>query len=366
MSKYEYDIIVLGPYPNENNIKDGMKQRIAAIDKIMKEKRRLYADISMKKKFFQDDEPVRLDDNLYFVQLNRLKTYKVIFSSKKIYIHSLLNIYKAMPWILFTKAEIFFDMHGIVPEEELFSGRYYKSFVLGLVQKLFFRIKKNINIIYVTQSMRDYMRRKYRFSANDFIVPVFPDNLNNIEIDENKVNGVKEKFRIKDDDVVFIYSGNAQKWQNIDLMLETIKLIATNDRYKFIILTGEYEKFKNLLESYGLKSNENIFLESVLPEELSSYYKLSHYGFLLRDKHVLNNVACPTKAIEYLTYGIIPVVLEENIGDFNSLGYEYIHIDDLKKLNLEPRKSTKNIEIAVSLKETSDIDKLERKLKASC
>lgn len=75
---------------------------------------------------------------------------------------------------------------------------------------------------------------------------------------------------------------------------------------------------------------------------------LAHYGFILRDKHILNRVAAPTKMVEYLFFGIIPIVKYEEIGDVLKLGYEYIsYKSDLS--NLEPKKSKKNENIAMTL-----------------
>ena len=110
-----------------------------------------------------------------------------------------------------------------------------------------------------------------------------------------------------------------------------------------------------MIELIQKKQIKNVIIKSVSPIELSSYYEISHYGFLLRDHHPLNNVACPTKAIEYLAFGITPIVLEENIGDFKQLGYEYISINKINnEIKLIPRKSSKNIEISKYLYEISN------------
>ena len=371
MRDCEYDLIVLAPFPTEKNIKDGMMLRVDMIDKLISDQKRLYVEISFKKYLFENDNPIKLNDNLFVLHLNILnvlKICKLILNSKKIYIHSLYNVLKAFPWILFTKAEIFFDLHGIVPEEELYKKKYTKYLILNTIEKFFFkRNKKNkkFNIIYVTESMKNYMRSKYKIVANDFIVPIFPEHLYNIETNERKISEIRSKYKIKDDDVIFIYSGNTQKWQKIELMLKYITNLSVNSKYKFFILSGEYQKFKQLLSKYGLVSKENIFLGSVSPQDISSYYSLAHYGFLLRDKHILNNVACPTKAIEYLTFGIVPIIWEENIGDFKQLGYEYISVKELGKLSLKSKKSVKNIKIAQYIKKRTIIEseRLKNKIK---
>lgn len=69
-----------------------------------------------------------------------------------------------------------------------------------------------------------------------------------------------------------------------------------------------------------------------------------YYVFVLRDDILVNQVACPTKIVEYLNYGIIPIVLSENIGDFKELGYEYLSINDFNH-NVAKRKSLNNTEV---------------------
>ena len=53
-------------------------------------------------------------------------------------------------------------------------------------------------------------------------------------------------------------------------------------------------------------------------------YPRCSYGFVLRDDIAVNNVACPTKLIEYLQYGIVPILHTERIGDFAALGMQYV------------------------------------------
>lgn len=69
-----------------------------------------------------------------------------------------------------------------------------------------------------------------------------------------------------------------------------------------------------------------------------------YYVFVLRDDILVNQVACPTKIVEYLNYGIKPIVLSEKIGDFKEYGYEYIFINQLDG-GIYLGKSRKNIDV---------------------
>jgi hypothetical protein len=37
----------------------------------------------------------------------------------------------------------------------------------------------------------------------------------------------------------------------------------------------------------------------------------------------------PTKLYEYICYGVVPIVLSPDIGDFVELGYRYLRVEDL-------------------------------------
>ena len=95
--------------------------------------------------------------------------------------------------------------------------------------------------------------------------------------------------------------------------------------FDITILTPDIEIFKQKLGSL----TEFITIKTVLSKELSNEYKTADLGFILRDDSNVNKVACPTKLIEYLQFGIIPIIKQPEIGDFASLGYQYIKLDDL-------------------------------------
>jgi hypothetical protein len=63
-------------------------------------------------------------------------------------------------------------------------------------------------------------------------------------------------------------------------------------------------------------------------------YSECHYGLILRQDDPVNHVACPTKLIEYLAYGVVPVVDSPRIGDFLELGMRYVTLADLESGNL--------------------------------
>lgn len=201
--------------------------------------------------------------------------------------------------------------------------------------------------------MKNFIKKKYKFLyKKDYLLLPILNELNN-DIDNDILETVKKKYQINDNDIVIIYAGNTQKWQNVDLMIEFVKKYKDIEKVKFIFLTNEINKFKSLFLSNNLIINKGIYIDSVSKEDLPIYYSLATYGFILRDNHILNKVSNPTKLSEYLQFGIIPIVLSEDIGDYKEMGYEYIKVDNINNelFQFQLMKSYENIKIINLLKE---------------
>lgn len=344
------EILFIGDYPDSTNIKDGMIQRIKNIDDIFINYKRLYLSISFNKNFKYKE--FEIGENVLYKKLNYFGHHKMIqkiFEKYKyIYVHSILN-YVKIEKFLSKDNVVILDVHGVVPEEYNYNNKFVKHFISNKIEKEAFQ-RTNYQV-FVTETMKEHFISKYG-KVNGIIYPILPSNLK-----KEKSNGkeIKESLGINDDEVVFVYSGNTQKYQNIDLILETISKLQ-NEKYKFIILSKDIEIIKQKLYKYNLDKEQVIF-NSVQPEELSKYYQIANYGFILRDEHILNNVACPTKLVEYMFYGIIPIVKSENIGDFKKLGYEYITYKDLNN-NLPNVKSQKNSSIIIDMYKNNDKSKI--------
>src|SRR5439155_1739018 len=113
-----------------------------------------------------------------------------------------------------------------------------------------------------------------------------------------------------------VYSGAAQRWQNVELMLELAR--DGIDRFDFTFLTSDPAAFERAAERHGLRGR--VAVHSAPREQLPRYYRRADYGLVLRDDGVVNRVACPTKLSEYLAFGLIPVVKSPDLGDFPALG----------------------------------------------
>jgi len=312
-------ILFIAHYPASHNEQDGMIQRISAVDRIFKNEKRIYAQISTDS---NEEDFISEDLSIYKINFNKnidkKRLYNLVLQANIIYVHSIYNGQYILPFYKYKK--VITDLHGVVPEEEAYLGDPHSANYFNNIEN--FIIYNSYLIINVTESMAKHLKNKYPdMTARMITLPI----LDNYQI--NKENKIKKNNK---DRMTVIYSGGSHRWQNIDLMLSSI--IKIKDKYSFIMLSKDINAIQSKINEYAL---ENIVeLKSVPRKTIDEYYYKSDFGFILRDDIVINNVACPTKLTEYLAYGIIPIIIQPDIGDFKEAGYSYITLDDFIKGNL--------------------------------
>lgn len=327
-------ILFLSKYPQTpEEYRDGFYQRVENIDRFFIDDQRLYLSVSLFKNF---KKQVRKNEKREEVDCNLFLHFFIILGlfrkASLVYIQSIYNALYTIGFILFFKNCSVLDLHGVVPEELEMQKKQKYAIIFSMIEKLLFS-RMNVCIA-VTNRMVSHYKAKYPKSQTNYIVyAILPNHLKPYQL--NSSIETSDKIEI-------IYSGNAQVWQNVDLMLNTIKN-NLSDKIHFTILTGDQHTFNTKIANLEVEINQ-ITVKSVKPEELEAYYKNSHYGFVLRDDVLVNQVACPTKIVEYLNYGVIPIVLSEKIGDFKEYDYEYIFLNQLND-TLEIRKSIKNVNV---------------------
>lgn len=305
-------LLIISKYPNEINKKDGMVQRIAAMDEALSCFSRVYLDISIRKNLKRKTEQ-NSDATIHHVNfiIHFILICSLLIKAELIYVHSIYNALKIIPFYFFKK--IITDMHGIVPEELKYEGKNAWSLIFSLAESI--TVKRSFCIITVTNKMLSHFQKKYnRKSGNDITIPIVNYSImsaiaSHTCFESNRPN-------------VVIYSGGLQKWQNVYQMLHAVKKQAS---VHYIFLTAQINELREIANLEGISSIE---MATVKPGDLHAYYNQSSFGFMLREDITLNHVACPTKAAEYMAYGIIPIVLCEDIGDFNDLGYRYVRLND--------------------------------------
>lgn len=342
-------IVFLAPYPTNENIKEGMMQRVAAVDAMFSssEWSKSYVVPSFKK--FKNTQH-KVAENVVQYNLSiwtgRKQVLQLLNQADVVYCHSLYGI--SMCGLLYWRSvqcrNIIWDVHGIIPEELRFAGKRWLK--IKLFERLEGMVVGNVDkITVVTHAMQEHLQSKYPdCHAKFYTYAILP-----LTIEMQKVHCNSDN-----QDVVLLYAGNTQKYQNIPLMAKNIASLVDRAGISFEILTGAPEEMRAIFTQYGLNDKHNVHINSVKPSELDAYYSQAHYGYVLRDDIDVNRVACPTKIVEYLAYGLRPIVIQPRIGDFAEMGYEYVGIEELRSISLENTKSTQNAAIYHKLVENSD------------
>ena len=206
------------------------------------------------------------------------------------------------------------------------------SFTLAYIDVEKLAYKNASLVIGVTHKMIHHINNKYGQEKKNLVIPIM----------QNLVELQQKDFAVEK--MTIVYAGGTHKWQQFEKMLEFVN--TNNGRYNFIFLVPDI-KFVNDLYSNLYKTHFPGILKSVSPDEVKEYYKISHFGLVLREDNIVNQVASPTKLMEYMMYGVLPVVDFDGVGDFKEFGYHnisYLKMDNLQDIDLK-EKIRENYEI---------------------
>jgi len=339
-------IAFVSTFPTEANMRDGYFRRVHNVDQVFRDEERIHLDIRFGKNLVK--RIVSQEDRMQVMHLNAVfhffRILSVLRHSDLIYIHSIAKVPSIWLQLMVLKRRVplVLDLHGVMVDELKLAGDHARAWIFSRIEKFCFRWC--LVTVNVSEVMKNHYTGKYPGYTGETLV--FPANsipANGEAEDPAAQETLRKQLGFNADDVIFLYSGNCQKWQNIDLMMDIIRKHA-KDHYRFLILSGQKSKFEKLIRHYRIPAGY-IRVLSLSPDDLWRYYQIAHYGFILRDDILVNRVANPTKLAEYLQYGIIPIVKLSQIGDYDQYRYEYV---DYQRLDdkMQPVKSDKNKEVA--------------------
>lgn len=338
-------IAFVSTFPTEANMRDGYFRRVHNVDQVFREEERIHLDIRFGKNLVK--RIVRQEDRMQVMHLNAVlhffRILSVLRHSDLIYIHSIAKVPSIWVQLMILKRRVplVLDLHGVMVDELKLAGDQVRARVFSSIEKFCFRWCRVT--VSVSEVMKTHYAGKYpEYTGEALVFPANSTSANGEAEDPAAQEELRKQLGFTSENVIFLYSGNCQKWQNIDLMMELIRKHA-KDHYRFLILSGQKSKFEKLIRHYHIPA-EYIRVLSISPDELWRYYQIAHYGFILRDDILVNRVANPTKLAEYLQYGIIPVVKLAEIGDYDKYKYDYIPYQKLNS-KIHPGKSGRNKEV---------------------
>ncbi len=329
-------IVFFGGYPYPEVARDGYYQRIRSVDILFNDRWRIYvdrADLPGRETWYDIPAPntlvLRISCNQKRKWLARLCLGLCVLRTGVIYLHSILTMSGIELFLRLPGITKIIDLHGVVPEEFRYQGDFINAQHYGHIER--FIVTKFKYIIVVSEAMRHHIEEKYHgIIGGQFItLPIF-QRISVYRSEKPYVNGKP----------VIIYTGGLQKWQQVPKMVNAITSTAAFYIYKFYC--PEPKKVLAMLPE-NLRGCSSLEIDSKPLGEILQVYRECHYGFILREDIIVNHVACPTKLVEYLAMGIVPIVDCEDIGDFKFMGMGFVHLDDLLNNRLPDESTRKDI-----------------------
>ncbi len=224
---------------------------------------------------------------------------------------------------LFGNCNFGLDIHGASPEEyEYLNGK--ESHLLSNQER--YSVFAADYIICQSDEMKRHLERKY---SDSLAIGVYRCGVDCsvFKMDDNDRRVIRAELGYKDDDVVFVYSGGMHAWQKVEDSVRFFsKYHQVNDKAKLLVLTKDQEGFNNILDKIGENSlKEYITIKSLGYKDVPKYLNASDVAFLLRDNHVMNAVASPTKLSEYMACGLPVISTRVSEKWLDEEGMKYIY-----------------------------------------
>ncbi|EPQ6906582.1 hypothetical protein ACUVZB_000120 [Citrobacter freundii] len=196
----------------------------------------------------------------------------------------------------FPRKKIINWFQGVVPEEAMmiFNSRFRYCY-WSLFE--YFTLKYAHYNIFVSDKMLEHYVRKYKYKKSNYtVMPCF-----NSEINTSIIRNNSDKYS----SLSFVYAGSLHKWQCIMQTLYFFKKVQLKYPDALLLfLTFDKIKAQKLVDDLELN---NVRVDSVSENELPFHIAKCHFGFLIREESIVNQVATPTKMSSYLSVGTIPI-----------------------------------------------------------
>ena len=208
------------------------------------------------------------------------------------------------------KCKVLIDVHGAC--EDVLSLSKGKTALKKIKSILIYRIdtislkiglKKSDGAFVVTKYLREYIIDKFGLNRDFlfFVVPCGTISGYSMTSEEYLRNRSKyrKKYNVAKDDIVFLYSGGTSSWQCLSETIAMYKKIEnkTSRSVKLLIFSHNKNEIKGFLNG----DEKNVIVDSFKPSELRGALCVGDYGFVLRKKDIINEVAFPNKYLEYLS-----------------------------------------------------------------
>ncbi len=314
-------VLTMDTDPVTGDEKDGYVQRVIAIDRAIEDRERVY----LKMVEARDGRPalVHLGRGIWRIEIahgceiGEAVLASLLATGAPVYSQSLVGIDPPVIRRLLPSrtGPFVMDMHGSVPEEFALYQNHH------LAQKYarheIWAAEEADHIVCVTEAMATHFETKLGVPRARMIVcPIFLHARSEPRVER----AYHDRPRV-------IYAGGTQRWQMIP---ELAALVAeTHKQVDWVLFTPDVDGLAAALATEGVAPDgAALTLGSATQAQVFATYPRCDFGLLLREDCVVNRVACPTKLVEYLRFGVIPVLSTSEVGDFVALGMRWVSAAD--------------------------------------
>lgn len=211
--------------------------------------------------------------------------------------HSLNVLPLGLLFKVFTQTKIIYDTHELETEAAGLSP--LRKVLAKIIEKIL--IKRANQLIVVSESIGQWYQKRYHLK-NVLVIKNFP------EIPARKIQSsrlLKEKFKIKDSEILFIYQGLLDRGRGIKILLEVFSKLKDN---KHLVFMG-YGPLESLIQKYAKLFSNIHFQTAVKPEEILRYTASADVGLSLAENVCLSYYySLPNRLFEYLVSGLAVIV----------------------------------------------------------
>lgn len=188
---------------------------------------------------------------------------------------------------------------GVVYEEAQMNRAKWKWPLLYISE---YSVNNADFVLFVSQKMKEYYSSHFGYKGNNYVIMPCFNLLHNDNCNLSKFESP-----------TFVYAGGVSEWQSIDKTLDTYAVIERHiSDARLTLLCKEKEYLMEEITKRGINNYEIKYVSlEQLQDELENY----KYGFIIREKNWVNEVATPTKMNSYLAAHIIPI-FSDGVNDF--------------------------------------------------
>ncbi|WP_299016334.1 glycosyltransferase [uncultured Photobacterium sp.] len=216
------------------------------------------------------------------------------------------------------KKPIISDVRGaLVDEISESSDSYIHKFIATMIYKAERKIfSKADHFFFVSSNMKAHFLNKYSVDKECNVFPTVVNHSIFKSMPEAR-KAIRKELKI-DDNFVYVYSGGASYWQNLDNILSAYKDAKLKHPSIFLlILTPEKEQVVKLVEEARIPKDDYTIL-SLNYEDVGKYLNAADAGLIIRSDSIVNHVASPTKVNEYISCGLKVV---DDLNQFGNQSY---------------------------------------------